>query len=61
MINGKILNSLKNYNLEKNKNKLNILEINNTKTNTQNKSFHGKKILISEHPLLFRNKFINKN
>ena len=60
MLNKQIIYSLKHYNLD-NKNNINILKFNNSISNTPNNNFHGKKILLSKHPLLCRNKFISNN
>ena len=62
--NKQIINSLKRYNLEVNKNSnnvMNILQFNEPISATMNSYFHGKKILMSNHPLLSRNKFISNN
>ena len=59
MLNKQIIYSLKHY--DPNKNSINVLTLNNTISNTPNNNFIGKKILLSKHPLLIKNKFSNNN
>ena len=60
LANKQILYSLKHFNLNSGNN-INFINFNNTVSNAVNHDFHGKKISLSKHPLLYRNKFINTN